>query len=61
MMRMCGGALMGRKEKEGLGRTGRWGKVGRGRRIWVADRFLGEEREKKGNFFWRMQGSLGDG
>jgi len=49
MMRMCGGALMGHKEEEGLGRTGRWGNGGGGRRIWVANRFWGENREKKGS------------
>jgi len=32
MMRRCGGALMGRKEQEGLGKTARWGKQVRGRR-----------------------------
>ncbi len=59
MMRICGGALMGRKEKEGLGRMGRWGKQGRGKRIWVANRFLGGE-QRAGEIFgecrraWRI-------
>jgi len=48
MMRMCGGALMGRKEKEGLGRTGRWENGGRGKRIWGVDRFLGRKEGKFG-------------
>ncbi len=33
MMRRCGGALMGGKEQEGLGRTARWGRQARGRKI----------------------------
>jgi hypothetical protein len=40
MMRRCGGALMGRKEQEGLGRTTRWGRQVRGRRIRRAEIFL---------------------
>jgi hypothetical protein len=52
MMRRWGGALMGRKEKEGLCRMGRGGKQGRSRRIWVANRFSREkETESWGDFF----------
>jgi hypothetical protein len=52
MMRRWGGALMGRKEKEGLCRTRRGGKQRRSRRIWVMDRFSGEkETESWGDFF----------
>jgi hypothetical protein len=44
MMRRCGGALMGRKEQEGLGRTARWGRqAGRRRRKGVAIEVWSEE------------------
>jgi len=32
MMRRCGGALMDKKEQEGLGKTARWGRQAGGRR-----------------------------
>ncbi len=46
MMRMRGCALMGRKKKEGLGRTERWRNGRRGRRRWTAGRFLVRKQEK---------------
>jgi len=61
MMRMCDGALMGRKEQEGLGRMARWGRQAKGKRIWGAGIFLflaGENREL--GIFWRREESLED-
>ncbi len=52
MMRMCGGALMGRKEQEGLGRTERWGRQVRwqedlGSEDFFCFLFRGEQRSGK--------------
>jgi hypothetical protein len=55
MMRRCGGALMGRKEQEGLGRTARWGRQVRDRRIRRAKIFL-KRREQKVEIFWENAG-----
>jgi hypothetical protein len=62
MMRRCGGALMGQKEQEGLGRTARWGRQARGRRRKRAEIFWGERRTgKRRDLFWKMHESLEDG
>jgi len=60
MMRRCGGALMGRKEQEGLGRTTRWGRQAKGRRgrraaieVWSGEFLRGQNVLKKGEIVQR--------